>query len=1139
MMNEPIYNILNFVQENSSSMNDADFNDSFNVLAQKLENDSFKKMNIMSMDKNLGFQQIKQYIQTNFDRLTNDNYAMQNLLYFFTELNSRNKAMIVFNREQIRKIIDINANNLENNHTKMSTQALLNVISLLGTSKNINTYEYLKNRQEEFIGLSFGLINRILKRCTSNRMGDSVRDNLSRYLISDMLNIATGEKMINKCRAFNVVAKLDSINPFNNFNRGKVTGLLKDIRAQAENHDQQSILLMIEALVYYDDMSRNEVLKEFYDIVTMTIKHQPENVKLDFIVKFVEFGSKLKNDTALTQEHVKTILDYVTGAMVQTGDVPKRLPQASQFLPLFSFMQKTKYFDKETVEKLVTYITPFVSRFGFNDDLRAIKFIIKNVLGEEYYNKFENQAIEDISKDYENRPDQSLMGLLNILGKLSRFSVKNNPIAEAMYANIFAKFDDVLKVDKINVIGLINRYVSEVQDNLSYDQKLSMSEKFLNKISTEEIQTHRNPVIVMSSILDLYTKDNEALKNKSNELINIAVSQPNFRKSLVPTILKLSKESAKTLTNTTIFKINQNLREASKDSEIINETPKFFEKLLTASFYLIYNMEKNNKYNYDGIGSLLSVSDFIYSKYPDSFVDILRNRVPIMLKAFDKARFNSNILNKSLVGFLNNSKDVERSFLSNDSILVLDRILRTSDTVSATELEEILSRFIGNDEKAAALLQNQNSIIQKISVIKLFANINKKYPGIISDAYCTNLKDILVEEYIKGSQPENIKLSALFALNGIKNQILDYNNLSKEYNSLIKSVFADSSIKKIFRYVDQLSMNKSLKLNRRFYLEFASIYEKEESVDKFFFLRVVDKFTNYGWTNPGFYNKVMSDYEKLFDSFSSNEHAQLINFFARVDLNKEDVILAAVKNINIKLLNESSKFNLFNDLVKLGFYNQEWRELILEKLLNETDYAFALQKANLSEKINFLNNLWKLGSWPTNSKDLASMALQQLKKKPKYLDRLKTIEEDWVPTLRRNPYFTELEAEIQIAYDHLFESRADYEKRRIFNNQISEYLKIMGHNDIQFFPKNVICDYLLPEKKQALIIGGRGSYSIANHEPSSNTKFIIETLKSQGYSPIIINYSNLNDIIMKGKGHLEVVNYLVDLGKKNSKFTIL
>ena len=130
-------------------------------------------------------------------------------------------------------------------------------------------------------------------------------------------------------------------------------------------------------------------------------------------------------------------------------------------------------------------------------------------------------------------------------------------------------------------------------------------------------------------------------------------------------------------------------------------------------------------------------------------------------------------------------------------------------------------------------------------------------------------------------------------MNGIKNQILDYNNLSKEYNSLIKSVFADSSIKKIFRYVDQLSMNNSLKLHKRFYLEFNSIYEKEESVDKFFFMRVVDKFTNYGWTNPGFYNRVMSDYEKLFDSFSSNEHAQLINFFARVDLDKEDVILAA------------------------------------------------------------------------------------------------------------------------------------------------------------------------------------------------------------------------------------------------------
>jgi hypothetical protein len=1132
MMNEPVFNILNFIQENSSSMNDADFNDSFNMIATKFENDSYKRLNLMSLEKTLGFQQIKKYIQTNFDRLSNDNFTMQNLLFLFTEFSLRNKATLLFTGEQIKRIIDVNIANFENNNAKMSIQALLNVISLLGLSRNVPVNDILRQRNEEASGLNFGLINRILRRCTSEKMGDSVRDNLTRFLVFEMLNQAAGEKMINKCRAFNTVAKLDFINPFNNFNRGKVMGLLKDIRAQAENHDQQSILLMMEALIYYDDPSRIDTLREFYDIVTMTIKHQPENVKLDFIVRFVEFSSKLRNDSALTQEHVKTILDYVVGAMIQTGDVPKRLPQASQFLPLFAFMRKTRYFNKEVVEKIVDHITPFACRFGYNDDIRAMKFMIRNVLGEEYLNNFEIKVVEDISKDYANRPEQSVIGLINVLGKSSRFSGKNNQTSQALFDSISAKLDELLKADRVNIFGLISRYVAEVQEYLPVAQKQIMSEKLLNKISPEDIENYKNPVILISYISDLYIRDNEGLKNKVNELINKVISHPNFQRSLVPTLVKLTRDQSKTLTNNSIYKLVQHIREASKDPQFIADTPKFFERLLTSSFYLVYNLEKDSNYNLEGVGAIISTLDFIYSKNTDVNIDINRSRVPVMLRTFDKARLNSQILNKSLVGFLNNSRDIDRSHLSSDTILVLEKILRSGDIVNENDLEEILKRFIANDEKAASLLNSQNSPSQKITLIKLFANINKKKNSIISDNYTSILKDLLVEEFIKGSHPENIKLNALFALNSFNNKVIDYSNLSKEYIQLIKNVFGDVSIKKIYRYVDQLSLNRSLKLNKRFYLEFATIYEKEESIDKYFLLRIVDKFTNYGWSNPGFYNKVMSDYEKLFDNFSSIEHAQLINFFARVDLNKEDVIHAAVKSINTKQLNDSGKFDLFNDLVKLGFYNQEWRELILEKLLNETDFSFGLHKANLTERINFLNNLWKLGNWPANSNDLANLALQQLKKKPRNLEKLRTIEEEWVPTLRRNPYFTQLDAEIQTAFDAVFDARALYENRKIFYSYFTEYLKAMGHSDFQFYPKNVFCDYLLPGTKQAIIIGGRNSYSLASPELTSNTQFIVDTLKSQGYTPIVVSYNALNDVIMKEKGHQEYVNLLQQAGKK-------
>jgi hypothetical protein len=1129
MMSEPVFNFMNFIQENAASMNDADFNDAFNILASRLENDSYRRMNLVSLEKTLGFQQIKKYIQSNFDRISGDNFTLQNLLYLFTELALKNKATILFTPEQIRRVIDASFANLENNHAKLSLPALLNVISLLGSSRNVLAHEYLRSRSEEVSGLGFSLMNRILRRCTNERVGEGVRDSLNRLLTAEMMNISASEKMINKCRAFNTVAKLDHVSPFNSFNRGKLGQLLKDIRSQAENHDQQSILLMIEALNFFDDATRNDTLKEFYDIVTMTIKHQPENVKLDFVIRFIEFSGQLKQDNALNTEHAKTIVDYVVGAIANAGENTKRLPPSSQFVPIFNFMRKGKLFDKEITEKILTHIAPYVSRFGNNIDIRPMKAMINKVMGEEFLTEYEGRAIEDISNDFNNRPDQNPLGLINLLGKLGKFNTKNNETAHKMFTAIFERLDELFKGDRINIFTLINRYLNEVQEFLPSHYRQIMTEKFVNRVSPAEIANYRNPVLVMSYISDLYNKDNEELRAKTTELINNTVSDPRFKKNLVPTLLKLCREQSHNLSNNSIYKFVGYIREYGKDPQFVTETPKFFDKLLFSSFYLVYNQERDSPYTIEAASSLLNVADFVHSKNSEVVIDIFRSRVPIMLKAFERAKLNSQILNRSLVGYLNSSRDLERSFLSIDTVLVLDRLLR-SDVVNETELEEILKRFIPNEEKAAALLNAQNAVPQKITLIKLYANINKKRLNVISDDYARSLKNFLIENVIKGSLPENIKLMGLFALSSFKNNVVDYNNDNKELNALIKSVFAESNLKKIYRFIDQLSLNRTLKLNRRFYVEFANLYEKEENIEKYLLMRIVDKFSNYGWNYSGFFNKIISDYERLFDSFTSTEHANLIGCFARVELDKEDVIRAGVKNINTKQLNESAKFDLFNDLVKMGFTGQEWRELILEKLVQETDFGYALFKAIPRERVNFLNNLWKLSNWPSNNKDLINLVVTQLKKKPKNLEKQRTVEEDWVLLIRRNPNFTSLDAEIQTAFDSVFDIRVENDKRKPINFYLQEYLKSMGHSELEFEPKNVLCDILIPETKQAILIAGRQYISIVTNDLNSTAQFAVSQLKEQGYTPIVVNYNSFNEMINKEKSHHDFVQYLGSLG---------
>jgi hypothetical protein len=87
----------------------------------------------------------------------------------------------------------------------------------------------------------------------------------------------------------------------------------------------------------------------------------------------------------------------------------------------------------------------------------------------------------------------------------------------------------------------------------------------------------------------------------------------------------------------------------------------------------------------------------------------------------------------------------------------------------------------------------------------------------------------------------------------------------------------------------------------------------------------------------------------------------------------------------------------------------------------------------------------------------------------------------------------------------------------------------MGHN-IEFQPKNVLCDILIPETKQAIIIAGRLYISLASNDLNSTAKFVVSQLKEQGYTPIILNYNNFNEMINKEKSHHEVVQFLESLG---------
>jgi hypothetical protein len=930
-----------------------------------MENDYYKRISFNFIDSSPGFATIKRYIQSNFDRLNLDNYFSQGMLNFYNQLYFRNRAISVFTNEQASILLESNFNNLVNNHTKMSTNTLLNQISCLMIHKNIpDMIEILKSRQEEISTISFPALNKLIRRALNDRISEFTRENFVRFLANDYLNLATGEKMINKCRAFNSLTKLNSITPFSIVGHLKLANLLKDIRAQSENHDQQSILLVVEGLNSYDDPLKNEALKETCEIVIMTIKHLEENVKLDFVLKFIE-NITVSPNNILSNEQLTTLFKYVNTQLNQITTSQGRAPYISSLISTFSLMKKVKFFDTETVTTILSLVEANLFRLSQREELKDVKFVVSKVLGEERVTSIENKIIDRYIDEKEKLASTNINYLMSVINKASKFGNINLEKTKQFVNELTDYFVERIKTDTRPPIIVLIRYL-EFQEYLSNDLRVKFVTVILNKFTEEYIKEFRYPdKLVFYLNLLIVKAENEILKADLIKKLDLAASDPRFKTNFTKSLQRITKDEINFLNNFSIFKMSNYLREFSKSPEFLAE-PRIFNKLIISVVNLIFNLSKSN-YNLEAVISLLNSVEAAYFKANSPAIEISRNKLPQMIKLFERAHVNTSIFKKTIIQFLDISRDHEKNYMTVETIMMIEKILK-NDT-EEEDVMRILNKFFPNKQKVDSYFNECNNMKAKLNFIKLLILINKKAPTVITDEQINAFKNYLWNDVVKGEYPEYVKLDALCVMTTLKTAIYKYNN-DKENNNIIRNIVTAVPLKKALRSFEVLPGNSYNKLIRRLMIEFSSLYEKDTSIDKFLLLRIVDKFTIMNWNMPNFFNKVILDYEKNFDSFTNIDHQTIVSYFARVEFNKEDVISAAVKNINLRFINDNLRFDLFNNLVSLGFTNQEWKETCLEKILINLDLNQCMMRSNFRDKITYMNNLWKLGNWPANINEL-------------------------------------------------------------------------------------------------------------------------------------------------------------------------
>lgn len=941
-------------------MNEGDFADAMGLITMKLESDVQNRINFNVIEKRQGFQLVKSFIEGNFDKLINGNLTSQSLLNFMCQLNKKGKVRSVFSREQEEEIVKTCQHNLELNHAKMTINSVVGLISLLGLYRVGNIVNYLRGREEEIANLGFNNTLRYLRRLTWKGMNTNTAIVLTRFLTRDFFQLLSGERLFNKTKAFAVLAKLDSQNPYVGLYM-KLSNLLKEIRAQAENHDQFSILSLIEGLAYYEDASKPDTLRELYDIVTMTIKHQPENIRSDFILDFMNYAAQIKRDNKMTEDHLKTLLDYTLNSIRSAYENNQRTPNVKKLIPVFTLMRKHKFADKELAAQFFELVLPRLLFLPEYSDIKSIRFVLTRVLGEDYVSKVEEEVPSKLREELD-KSDNNIKNIMALMYKASAF-VRGDKLSEVFDYGI-SLIDKNLESNNspFFILTLIEYYVMKMQEFLPLTSKLKIVETLLNRIDVEKLDDMKNAHRFVNALAELHIpKDKEDLRKKVNDLIKKLSEETIFKKTLVSNLHRLS-EGDTYISNSTIYKNLSFMRELIKNEEFMQTNDRIIEKLISSAFNFLYNLDSESNISSEAITTIMSFADHVHNVHPHLPVGSMYGRLPTMVKVFNQNNINSNTLALASLDHLSRTNYPNLSY---DSILLLEKVIRSE--IPVEKKTSLVENYIKLDTD---ILENARSNAQKIQNFKICAILNQKNIH-VPDEVIKNLKDTVMEKIIKNQDLDNIiRFNALLAFTNLKTEILNYREESKDYSLITKSLVQDLPIRKITRVLETLPRNLSNGLVNRFYIEFCSKYEKDPKVDKPIMMRILDKMTHIKWTNPSFYNKVISDYEKNFKFFNTSDHTDLINYFARVELNKEDVIRASASNINLKTLNEYDKFVLLNSLVKLGFTNQEWKELILEKLTQEIDFNTVLTKSNPKDRLTFIVNLWKLGDWPANNKQI-------------------------------------------------------------------------------------------------------------------------------------------------------------------------
>lgn len=920
-----------------------------------------------------------------------------NFLFWVYTLQTNNLSGVCGISQEVQKQIIMDSILFLKDNLNQEFSKTLNVFTTIRSMnvpmteelESINSFIMEESHIDIWKRIPFTKKLKVMTRIASNPNMKRI-SRLSNFLLPNFIETSLGQNFLLKVKAINVISRVIDLidNPI--LKRSVITGvskLLQEIRNEAEEYQINSIINMSSALNKLINSSLlNEALlayKELEEIISMTIKHQPENVTANFLVKFLSLVTELPKYhlvEILSAQNLKLYLNFINESL---SGPSQNLKLFENYTQLFYLINTFNIQDSEEAEQLAVLGINCLDRYHLSKHTKFLNYVHnKESLKLRLVNKLDEIQRNSV---LEKSADTGLFKLLKDVDRMLKYTrgIYNKEYVDSLVESYIKRFEKEAPENiPVNVIERTNFDLIQ-SEHLSTDRKSDLINVMIGKLKSKqnlgvfELLNYGILFKKYTRIDELLPSIQEALEGgsfwklylKRFEFTYLSISNNRFKDtdSLIMNlnfikayVIQCSINNGLPVSHTKETKYYLDLIPVNTTEIKGEEADTLINRLIKVSTSrLIYNEreifdKKTARIIYETIDLIHNLSKPTQDIHYNNFL----RKIHSFLDAEIKSKFLYDIVVHIFSSKLELSEGLNQEKLKNfNSFIIEDPLsyknLKMLEFIMTTYQDEnkAVEKIVGKlvrDESRIQEIKNSNNLPQTIIFTRLLSKANEIYPDLEVNDLINELLDKTLDDYI------NDKID--FKSTNAFNMLLDLGNLKEINSKQEKYISAFESALKNLRYnavASSLVNYENFNKFNRYDFQYKSIYQL---VEKMYldnksstlncFVNTLIVFTQVKHFSRNLINKIIEEYENYAEKFSKLNHLLVIKFFSRIYVTKADVLKEAIKQYSMRIEGSQPDLQaLYGMLYKLDlldsnldlFQNMKIR-LPSKKLLADSNY---------------------------------------------------------------------------------------------------------------------------------------------------------------------------------------------------------